>query len=719
MDLQDTSYEEQEESNNLINITAPYAPIDTGKLKEWRNRQRTLKVVIHPLLNMSISWISGTNIHTSSKTKNKKIYTFSPEESILYTLHTPSFFLNSYQINLSKKLSTYFEELQALYENLQLKFFDPKEIPLTPGQSLVPSFLNRICRSYKMATEEAINEYRNDDEMDQDILITLIDSYTLFHCVEAIYLKENDKSYSETVMEWVNRSDPQPLQDDGLAIMASRIPCLHPRFWSYVHKAALRGLFKQVISCLQQSGIESVEPKVSEVIDITIDILETFPSHKEPFNNESILKWRHWRGKVINSIRTLKLDSLEISSAFRYLFEIISGDRDAIFRESDTWQECVGALILLNDPLNCRTIKDVHKVYNSVINGEDSFIVDETLPIESACAALFSGNIPKAMTQALQIQSGLAAHISDLLLKFGILEEFQTTEYPLSLRDYLVLSYADQLITNPDTWKTALIYWKTVQEIGIERIKTVLPRIPLISDERTEEVLALCDQFSLDEEACIIASIWAKELEQKKKLGSAVLLYDRVNNVYQIDQINWFLFETSLVQGYPVDVDKLMESFLTSPYSSSSRSIASLLAPYATLNTFYQLKTEGKRCAAAHYLASLIKAVDIPKKYMLLLLAEMLYFLDDSLPRAFTMRDIFDCTAAIEEFQSLTFQEDYIQLFEKARSTKLYTKKSETLNVSENWRTKINKEMNERNVLELVRLQITKTIAKGFLQPDP
>lgn len=111
-------------------------------------------------------------------------------------------------------------------------------------------------------------------------------------------------------------------------------------------------------------------------------------------------------------------------------------------------------------------------------------------------------------------------------------------------------------------------------------------------------------------------------------MGSAVLLYDRVNNVHQIDQINWFLFETSLIQGYPADVDKLMENFLTSPYSSSSRNIASLLAPYATLNIFYQLKIKGKRCAAAHYLASLIKAVDIPKKYMLLLLAEMLSFLD-------------------------------------------------------------------------------------------
>ncbi|KAG5439482.1 hypothetical protein PCANB_002056 [Pneumocystis canis] len=732
MDLQDISYDEQEELNNLMNIIVPNAPIESGKLKEWKERRRTLKVVIHPLLNMSISWISGENIHTDIRTKKKQIYEFSQEESVLYTLHTPAFYLNPCQVHLANVLSHYFEELQALYENLKLKFFDPKEIPLTPGQSLIPSFLNRICKSYKIETENAINEYKNDNEVDQDVLMALIDSYTLLHCVEIIYLRVDDKSYSETIIEWVNRSDPQPLQEDGLAIMTSRIPCLHPGFWPYVHKAALRGLFKQVISCLQQSGIESVEPKVTTVIDVIIDILETFPSHKMPFKNENILKWRHWRSKVINSIRTLKLDNPEISSAFRYLFEIISGDKDAIFRESDTWQECLGALILLNDPLNCKTIKDIRRIYDSVINGEDSFTVDETLPVESACAALFSGNIPKAMIQAAHIQTSLAAHIADLLLKSGVLEEFQTDEYPLSLRDYLVLNYADQLIANSDTWRIAPIYWKTVQEIGIQRIKAVLPRIPLTSDEKTEEVLALCDQFSLDEEACMIASIWAKELERKKKLGSAVLLYDRVNNVHQIDQINWFLFETSLVQGYPTDVDDLMESFLTSPYSSSSRNIASLLAPYATLNIFYKLKTEGKRCSAAHYLASLIKAVDIPKKYMLLLLAEMLYFLDDSLPRAFTMRDIFDCTAAIEEFQSLTFKEDYIQLFEKARSAKSYIQKNKTLKVSENWRTTIKKEMNEKNVLELMKIpketqpsynewisQKKPSAYRNLLKPDP
>ncbi|QSL64994.1 hypothetical protein MERGE_002298 [Pneumocystis wakefieldiae] len=629
MDFQDTSYEEQEEASNITYI-APDAPIESGKLKEWRDRRRTLKVVTHPLLNVAISWISAVDIY--GEAREKQVCAFSAEESTLYTLHTPGFFLNPCQVRLSNIMCNYFEELQMLYQNLEYKFFDPKEMLLGSSQSLIPSFFNRICKSYRISTENCINEYKN------DVLMTLVDSYTLLYCVEAIYLNSDDRNYSELIVEWVNRSDPQPSQEDGLEIMTSRTPCLHPGFWPYVHK----GLFKQVISCLQQSGIESVEPKAVEVIDTTIDILETFQSSRKSFGNENILKWRHWRGRVISCIRTLKLDNLEISSAFRCLFEIISGDRDAIFRESDTWQECLGALILLNDPLNCKTVKDIYRVYDSVVNGEDSFTVDETLPVESACAALFSGNIPKAMIQAAQIQSGIAAHIADLLLKAGILEEFETNEYPLSLRDYLVLNYADQLITNPDTWKIALVYWKTVPEIGIQRIKIVLPRIPLTSNERTDEVLAFCDQFHLNEEACMIASIWAKELERKKKLGSAVLLYDRVNNSYQIDQINWFLFETSLIQGYPANVDQLMETFLESPYSSSSRSIASLLAPYAILKTFYQLKFQGKRCAAAHYLASLIKAVDIPKKYMLLLLAEMLHFLDDSLPRAFTMRDIFD-----------------------------------------------------------------------------
>ncbi|KTW29844.1 hypothetical protein T552_01048 [Pneumocystis carinii B80] len=715
MDFQDTSYDEQEEVVDFTYV-APDAPIEAGKLKEWRDGRRTLKVVIHPLLNMAISWISIVDFH--KRPKEKQEYVFSPEESVLYTVHTPVFFLNSCQVRLSNVMSNYFGELQMLYENLEYKFFDPKEMLLGSSQSLIPSFFNRICKSYRVAMEEAINEYKNDDEMDQDILMTLVDSYTLLYCVEAIYLNSDDRNYSELIVEWVNRSDPQPSQEDGLAIMTSRTPCLHPGFWSYVHKAALRGLFKQVISCLQQSGIETVEPKAAEVIDITIDILETFQSYRKSLRNDNILKWRHWRGRVISCIRTLKLDNLEISSAFRCLFEIISGDRDAIFRESDTWQECLGALILLNDPLNCKTVRDIYRVYDSVVKGEDSFTVDETLPVESACAALFSGNIPKAMIQAAQIQSGIAAHVADLLLKTGILEEFETNEYPLSLRDYLVLNYADQLITNPDTWKIALVYWKTVSEIGIQRIKTVLPQIPLTSDERTEEVLAFCDQFHLHEEACMIASIWAKELERKKKLGSAVLLYDRVNNAYQIDQINWFLFETSLIQGYPANVDQLMETFLESPYSSS-RSIASLLAPYAILNTFYQLKFEGKRCAAAHYLASLIKAVDIPKKYLLLLLAEMLSFLDDSLPRAFTMRDIFDCTAAIEEFQSLILKEDCIKLFNKAKSCNSYLQNSQLSQNSDNWRHKINQNINENNILALVRLQITKTIARGFLEPDP
>lgn len=97
MDFQNTSYDEHEDVSDLIYV-APEAPIESGKLKEWRDRRRTLKVRIHPLLNMAISWISCTDIY---KNVNKKgVNVFSDEESILYTLHTPIFFLNSCQIRI-------------------------------------------------------------------------------------------------------------------------------------------------------------------------------------------------------------------------------------------------------------------------------------------------------------------------------------------------------------------------------------------------------------------------------------------------------------------------------------------------------------------------------------------------------------------------------------------------------------------------------------------
>lgn len=79
----------------------------------------------------------------------------------------------------------------------------------------------------------------------------------------------------------------------------------------------------------------------------------------------------------------------------------------------------------------------------------------------------------------------LAVHVSDLLSKSGILDEFDDGYFfstkslwireTLTLRDRFVLDYGDLAIANQQIAYAAFVYWKSVPPHGIWRLEEVQP----------------------------------------------------------------------------------------------------------------------------------------------------------------------------------------------------------------------------------------------------
>ena len=670
-------------------ITMDAAPIAKDGLSNFIKRGRTINADIHPYLRTGLCWISES-------TKRQKLDVLK-EEGTVYSLpgirSTP---LRPLRTRLTTELAEVFEDLQFTYnEEAHLDVSYAVAKASRQYRSLLNAFVSE-------ASQTAENEGLV--EADEEYVQILLDAISIWQCAEAIYIPMSiDGLRCDALMEWVNKLDPRPTQEEGEDIMTIRRPCLHPEFWDYVSKGIVRGLFDMVSTCLVNSGLSGEGAKASNELCL---LLQTCPrvSKYETKPEDFKLRYRQWRGKLLIASRQIDIKDQELASSFRQVYELLKGDRDALMRQCDTWQECLAAMALLYDPTGCRAPKDVRALFELVTESEDSVLaVDITLASDVACAALCMGNIPKAIAQARRVDLGLAAHVSDLLEKIEILEEIKSGDLELTLRDVLTLDLGDHCIGDPETWRAAISYWRTVGDAGLDRVQQMLPRIPITSQTRVDEILGLCNDLEMLDEAAEVETAWARKLEGAGKYLDAINAYDRACNPQQIDRLNWILFKQTVLRGIPIS-DTDLDTALEGPQYTNSRTISSLLSPYAVLCQFYALKASDPPKAAIH-LAALLKHSDMPKELMAILMAEMLPFLRPDACQ-FGLRDIFDSLAAIEEFYDSADFDQGVGLLSQAMQCKPDN--------DADWRNEVVRNMNAQDVLALVRTRLAHSVGELF-----
>lgn len=140
---------------------------------------------------------------------------------------------------------------------------------------------------------------------------------------------------------------------------------------------------------------------------------------------------------------------------------------------------------------------------------DDSADLPDDLVVPALQTALLIGDIVKAATLASRIDPWLAAHMSDLFDKLGLLkrpEEPYTSprrsrmltsssgapeadrrkpEGDQSLRDFCVLSYGETLRSDPGLWRLVVEYFASCDgPEGLGRAKAVLRRVVVDADDR-------------------------------------------------------------------------------------------------------------------------------------------------------------------------------------------------------------------------------------------
>lgn len=115
--------------------------------------------------------------------------------------------------------------------------------------------------------------------------------------------------------------------------------------------------------------------------------------------------------------------------------------------------------------------------------------VPDSLVIPSLQAALVAADAPQACAFAVRADPWLAAHMTDLFDKLGVLEPrvapvsrrgvkaVVEEGKQMRLRDFCVLGYGDVLRSDPGLWRLVVEYWSTCGPEGLGRVRAALRRV--------------------------------------------------------------------------------------------------------------------------------------------------------------------------------------------------------------------------------------------------
>lgn len=245
------------------------------------------------------------------------------------------------------------------------------------------------------------------------------------------------------------------------------------------------------------------QPSVVAFSKILIDNISTFPRSTDvsAYPNETSFTFAHqkWRANFKAEVSThtkgkertggwleyrdipgqqisgdeKREESRAWEGFFIGLVDLLTGVEEKVEMECQDWRSLVCVWGVLVDPRIKR--EDLPYIVDRV---QDQLPVDTTMVEEDIHLNLLSGEITKAVIGCNELDIWLAAHLTDLLDKMGLVEDDEEA-FELPLRDYFVMSYTDVLQANPAYWSIACDYLERCGEPGIGRIKAIVRRVGL------------------------------------------------------------------------------------------------------------------------------------------------------------------------------------------------------------------------------------------------
>ncbi|KAF9425389.1 Nucleoporin nup85 [Podila epigama] len=526
-------------------------------------------------------------------------------------------------------------------------------------------YLQGIKEYQKTLDEESKNSMETNEtqETTKELQVTK-DINAIWELAESMFLTSDDeRPIALLLSEWLVKHEEEPFIETGVDLIGFRGKLLHPDFWPYVNKCILRGMRKAAMFMLEQALGEEEAEDIADALEGLLRLLRGIPTLQTTIR-DSKLKERHFKWQQDCRKFALSPAHKHLGQEAATTLDILTGDLDAIFGQTDSWRDALVAILLYTDPDRPRQDvgSTVELCVSHYLRGKDIVLVDRIkisiLEMDAIKTVRYCSSFDNPW---------LVAHLADVLHQYGFLDISGMTPQDLSssgvnssIRDFFIINYAQSLISNPDLWEVIAGYLLYCGQTGRAMLSTWICHVPLDSPAKATKVLEFCKDNNLVDSLQSINRVTGVEEEKLGRYDLAIQHFiaskdnDRVAKV--VDNIIREHLKNNL---------DLIDSLGTLAESKIANEHVDFLRLYAK---FHHYRKADKIMLAGRQLIELLSLEKAPKKYWAMLLFDALPLVENK-RLVFGSTDTYALMHCLEAVVSSPYKSTYLQLLPPSIAT--------------------------------------------------
>lgn len=522
----------------------------------------------------------------------------------------------------------------------------------------------------------------------------------ILECVLANNFMADINMKPQYLTQWINRFDPKPEQELVEEIMIeSPTPYRHPSFWTkFIGKLVVRGLLDQAISAIQKSGISELEHRDNEMYLILTDFCNLLQTYHSMALKNQFGQWKlsccEFRDVIHKFNAKILAENKPLLQQIYDLLCVLTGLPKTISSYCDSWYEVLTALSLYQ-------IRDDESVYGEYLD----IALKEKPPLDIATDDLiktteksfidvFEGNYLHVLTKIDEVDKGTSAVVSRLLELQGLLDSyynldtlkpFEQLMRSKTISEYLLTEFAFTCLNVHDLvpigFGLLLNEQIVTSKLSMANNKAViegfLPKYNCKTNDDLEWCLTICAKLGLVTTASELYRIYGKKSLKDGYIYEALNMlvncyngenFDKTNEkgMKEVHYIVWdLIFQDSLVNNRLIK-DELINNIVEHKIDKTfdvHPVIKQCLSPYAVLSEFYRgIPEEVPDNTLAKdkisKLIHLLEFIHLPKRFYVLLLAQLIPFLLND-KYVFQIPDLIVIIELIDNYELHVSQEDW------------------------------------------------------------
>ena len=388
-------------------------------------------------------------------------------------------------------------------------------------------------------------------------------------------------------------------------ILTCREPNEHENYWDCIISLLFQGRITEAITLLKAS------PDANVIIPLLEDmpLLQNFGGHSL---TDFKFSWTMWQENCKNMKDNLSFVNEECFD----IVNIICGELDAFVKYKSlthTWYHLMTSYLLYSAPTVtitglCNYAKDMMDIFQDTLTTLDNILLSiiefDAHSVITQCISQFENNW------------WLVAHLADILHHAKQLDS-TNLQYGCSLREYVLLQYASELVFNEEFWSIGIDYFMVCEKFGKRHLDIAIPRIPLESQRKAIRLWSVCEKHGLSDLGAGVCRMMSSLARQSNQFGLALIWSLRTKDYTSVTNISDQILDNYIEVGGFFNLDFLDQL-------GSNKLLSNRLMFLGKYREFHQLIREQQLEEAADLLVSLVESNLGPPRFQITLLLDSL-----------------------------------------------------------------------------------------------